>query len=65
LLCVLRWVGARVGAEIGCFVHVDPEAVYVDAVVFAEELAEFVVPVALGVGVKPVWVDSYAGPDGA
>lgn len=57
LLGVFCGVGAGVRAKIGGFVHVDPEAVYVDAVVLAEELAKFFVPVALGLGVEPVWED--------
>ena len=62
---ILGWVFAGIWAEIGGFVHVDPETVDVDAIVCAEEAVEFVIPVALGVGVEPVRVDGCAGPDGS
>lgn len=65
ILGVLLGIGAWVGTEIGGFVHVDPETVDVDAIVFAEKAVEFVVPVALGVGVEPVRVNSCARPDGS
>ena len=52
--------GAVAVAEIGSFVHVDPEAVEVNGV---SQLLELVGPVLLGVGVVPIWEDCWAWPD--
>ena len=42
------WVTARIGAEVGGFVHVDPKPIDVDAIGWTEKAGEFAVPVALG-----------------
>lgn len=66
---VLRRVRLRVptgpGAEVGSFVHVDPETIDVNAILVVEEPVEFAVPVCLGVGVEPVGEHGHARPDSA
>lgn len=53
---------AGVCAEIGGFVHVDPEGVDVNTAVGAEEAVEFATPVGLRVGVEPVGERGDTGP---
>ena len=59
-LGVLAWVRTHVG----CFVHVDPEAVNVDAVFWVEECVEFAVPVFLDVRMEPVGIRGGTRPYG-
>ena len=56
---------AGVVAEVGGFVHVDPETINVDANVAVEENVEFVGPEVAGPGVEEVGVHGYTGPYGA
>ena len=57
------WVTAGVRAEIGGFVHVDPETVDVNAIRCTKEAGEFAVPVALGGWIEPVWEGRNPRPD--
>ena len=57
------WIKARVGAEVGGFVHVDPESIDIDAVRWIKEAREFAVPIALGGWVEPVWEGRDTRPD--
>ncbi len=54
---LLGWVAGDVAAEVGCLVHVVPEAVDVDACLGVEELLDLTCPPLLGVGMEPVWPD--------
>jgi hypothetical protein len=42
-------------AEVRSLVHIDPEAVDVDAAVCAEESAKFIIPIFLCLRSEPVW----------
>ena len=59
------WVTARVCAEIGGFVHVDPESINVNAIRCTEEAGEFAVPIALGSWIEPVGEGGDTRPDDA
>lgn len=59
------WVTARVGAEVGGFIHVDPEGIDVNTIRWTEEAREFAVPIALGGRIEPVWEGGDTGPDNA
>lgn len=59
---VLRGILAWIGTHIGGFVHVDPEAVDVDAGRCVEDAVEFAVPVVLDVRMEPVWECSDSRP---
>jgi hypothetical protein len=56
-------VSARVRAEVGGLVHVDPRTVNVDTLVSIEETGELISPVLGGVGVEPVGESGNTGPD--
>jgi hypothetical protein len=50
-------------AEVGWFVHVNPQSVDINPSLRIEERRELVVPVALYIRVKPIWEGRYTGPD--
>ena len=58
-------VTAWVGAEVGGFVHVDPESINVHTIRWVEEAGEFAVPIVLGVWIEPVWEGGDTRPDDA
>lgn len=58
-LGILAWVWA----EVGGFIHINPQTVNVDASVGVEEVVELAIPVLRDVRVKPVGESSDTGPD--
>ena len=59
------WVTARIGAEVGSLIHVNPESININAIRWTEERREFAVPVALGGRIEPVWKGGDTRPDNA
>ena len=59
------WVTARIGAEVGGFVHIDPKTIDVNAIRCTEKAGELAVPVALSGWIEPVWEGGDTGPDHA
>lgn len=59
------WVTARVGAEVGGFVHVNPECIDVNAIRWTEETGKLSIPIALSGWIEPVWECGDTRPDDA
>lgn len=57
------WITARIGAEVGGLVHVDPKPINVNAIGWTEKAGEFAIPVALGVFIKPIRESGDTRPD--
>lgn len=57
-------IAAWVRAEVGRLVHIDPQAVNIDAGLAVEELGKLVIPVLLDVRVEPIGIRSHTRPDG-
>jgi hypothetical protein len=57
-----NWVITRPETEVGRFVHVYPEGIYIEALRFIEKYSEFVGPEVLGGFVKPIRVDCRPRP---
>lgn len=57
------WVTARVGAEVGGFVHVDPKSIDVNAIGWIKESGKFPVPIVLCSWIEPVREGGDTWPD--
>lgn len=57
------WVTARVGAEVGGFVHVDPKTIDVNAIRRIKEAGKLIVPITLRSWIEPVRKGGDTGPD--
>jgi hypothetical protein len=57
--------GVRTVEEVSWLVHVDPETIDIRTVLAVEEVDEELIPVLLGLGVKPIREDTRSSPDNA
>lgn len=60
---VCRWVQTRIRAEIGGFVHVNPQGVNIDSGLGIKELLKLRSPVILSTLIEPVWENSDTRPN--